>query len=88
METSNNIDTNHPWFVGRPIVCAGSSVILEAGSIVVMDYVLDWSHGNPHFNIRLRTSPEGETPRGREVQYLLGSEHAVPLFYPGSTSSI
>lgn len=83
METSDNIDVNHEWYNGRMIANAGSSVAIEAGSTVVLDYSIDLSHGKPHLNVKLRVAPEGEKEKGQEVEKLLGDQHYVDLELEG-----
>lgn len=83
---NNEIDIMHKWYLNRPIASAGSLALTEAGSIAVLDFSIDYSHGYPHFNIRVRAGASGVEPRGRGVQYILGEQHSINLFQPGSIS--
>ncbi len=79
METSDNIDINDKWYEGRKIASAGSSVTLEAGSQIILDYSIDLSHDKPHLNVKLRVAKEGERPKGKDVEKLLKELHFVDL---------
>jgi len=79
METDNKIDINHPWYEGKFIAGAGSSVETVAGSLVVVDYSIDNSHEPLHQNVKVRTSPEGEIPKGKDVEKIFGDLHFVEL---------
>jgi len=86
METSDNIDADHEWCKGRMIASAGSSVAIEAGSTVVVDYSIDMSHGKPHLNVKLRVAPEGKKEEGKDVEKLFGDLHYVDLELEGDVN--
>ena len=75
METSNNIDINDKWYKGKAIASAGSSVTIEAGSQVIIDYSIDLSHGKPHANFKLRVAKEGNKPKGKKVEKIFREFH-------------
>lgn len=79
METSNGIDTKHTWYEGKLIASAGSSVTIEAGSKIVVDYSIDMSHDKPHLNVKLRVAPENKKPEGKDVEKLFGDLHFVEV---------
>ena len=39
METSNGIDINYPWFKYQPMAIAENTVLSEAWSKIVIDYL-------------------------------------------------
>lgn len=79
MKTSDNIDIKNPWYKGKMIASAGSSVTIEAGSKIIIDYAIDLSHDEPHLNVKLRVAPEDKKPKGKNVEKLFGSLHFVPF---------
>ena len=79
METSNNIDINDKWYRGKMIASAGSSVTIEAGSQIIIDYSIDLSHAVPHINIKLRVASEGQKAKGKKVEKLFGDLHFIDL---------
>ena len=79
METSDDIDIKDKWYEGRMIASAGSSVAIEAGSQIILDYSIDLSHKKPHAHFKLRVASEEKKPKGKKVSKLLGEFHSVEI---------
>ena len=79
MKTSNGIDIKDLWYKGKMMASAGSSVTVEVGSQIIIDYVLDLSHDKPHLNLKLRVAIEGKKPKGKNVEKLFGDLHFVEI---------
>lgn len=86
MQTSNGIDINYSWYLNRQLASAGSLVGKEAGSVYVIDLALDFTTSDPYLNLWARASPDGEKQKGKGIKNILGDEHYVSLFQPGSPS--